>query len=1213
VVARRRISKAVLIALIGIVSLLGPLAGAGEESSPSSAVLLNKALGLYSQFQFAQAKSLLATVDRASLSDDDVVMLDRYLKWADAAQQRQDAARQLLADGKQAVAEGDLARAKACYAQAAACEFLQPDGRQTARDQLAEVGKLLGTSRHTSETVTILADEATDETHAAPVVVTPDGPVNPPVDEPTDQPADAGAEKTETPLAEETSDALPVFDLPDPTDETSAVAASAVDDATDATDLETLAVDADRPADLIADAAADVTIDAATDPPADSASDGAADLPTDPPADLHVGTVATIELPDVALGDLPTTVTIPEGGTLLPKFSDPPADLPAAPASDVVADADSGDEVVDADSGDEVIDADSDDEGDAPVDSPADLHADSTTDQLDAEPEFSGLLADATFMAAAVTAEDLETADVVSGAGSVDGPVDDTASSGQDESTLTRLELKRRLAAQEARVVFNLAMKRALERDVSANTAADFQAAREAVAAAMDILEKRKHLLPPEGYRQKLAEAQNRLRMINAHHRTWEIEQAEKKGKELKEAEEKRKKEMERRRRQKVDTLQDRAGDLLAQRRYDQALEIVDEIIKLQPRHTFAVGQRDLLRELVLLTRQKGVIETISLEQRRSLLSVQSSEIPWEELLTFGPNWRELSYRRRQAFGRTREFASEEDRRAHLILQRKIGKMEFDDIALEDFIRYLRDYLPDADIDVRWNALAAMGLDRRTPVGLYLGNPTLEQALRVVLKKLSDPNPVWYAVQNGVITISSLDDLRDPENMITRLYDVQDLIFRVPDFAGPRLDVAEVLATAGEEGGGGFITDEDEEDIPEPTRREMLEQLIEVIKTSIDPESWNTGAELTQHLGQLTIKQTPENHRKIIKLLDDFRASRAVEISIEARFIEVTTGFLERVGVDMDILLNVGSSQSGTMRLLDAGGAPVTPPPLWAISPSQDADWFVGYARNDPKTGLGIERRAGRQDAWSNRFSPIAVESGNKLAFVTIGTGVAGDFGSGTTGVPTALNIAGAFLDDIEVSFIIEATQGSETTRILTAPRLTLYNGQRSYVTVGTQTAYIKGWEPLVAEGSAALKPIIGYIPTGSVLDVEATVSADRRYVTMTIRPQVADLQGAPRQIQFAVGSGLNVGTVATIELPEVALQDLSTTVTVPDRGTLLLGGQKLAGQVEREVGPPVLSKIPILNRFFTARGTVRDERTLLILVKPEIIIQREREEEAGY
>lgn len=43
-------------------------------------------------------------------------------------------------------------------------------------------------------------------------------------------------------------------------------------------------------------------------------------------------------------------------------------------------------------------------------------------------------------------------------------------------------------------------------------------------------------------------------------------------------------------------------------------------------------------------------------------------------------------------------------------------------------------------------------------------------------------------------------------------------------------------------------------------------------------------------------------------------------------------------------------------------------------------------------------------------------------------------------------------------------------------------------------------------------------------------------------------------------------------------------------------------------MGAPVLSKIPILNRLFENRAIVRDERTLLILVKPKIIINEQAE-----
>ena len=67
----------------------------------------------------------------------------------------------------------------------------------------------------------------------------------------------------------------------------------------------------------------------------------------------------------------------------------------------------------------------------------------------------------------------------------------------------------------------------------------------------------------------------------------------------------------------------------------------------------------------------------------------------------------------------------------------------------------------------------------------------------------------------------------------------------------------------------------------------------------------------------------------------------------------------------------------------------------------------------------------------------------------------------------------------------------------------------------------------------------------------------------------------------------------------------------MPDRGTLLLGGHKLAAEVDKEAGVPILSKIPILGRLFTNRSSVRDQKILLILVKPTIILQEETEQEA--
>ena len=65
----------------------------------------------------------------------------------------------------------------------------------------------------------------------------------------------------------------------------------------------------------------------------------------------------------------------------------------------------------------------------------------------------------------------------------------------------------------------------------------------------------------------------------------------------------------------------------------------------------------------------------------------------------------------------------------------------------------------------------------------------------------------------------------------------------------------------------------------------------------------------------------------------------------------------------------------------------------------------------------------------------------------------------------------------------------------------------------------------------------------------------------------------------------------------------------VAQRNNLDVSG--MSAEVEKEIGIPIISKIPILGRFFTNRSKVKDQRVLLILVTPTIILQDEAEAEA--
>ena len=71
----------------------------------------------------------------------------------------------------------------------------------------------------------------------------------------------------------------------------------------------------------------------------------------------------------------------------------------------------------------------------------------------------------------------------------------------------------------------------------------------------------------------------------------------------------------------------------------------------------------------------------------------------------------------------------------------------------------------------------------------------------------------------------------------------------------------------------------------------------------------------------------------------------------------------------------------------------------------------------------------------------------------------------------------------------------------------------------------------------------------------------------------------------------------------------MTTTVSVPDGGTVLLGGIKRLSEGRNERGIPMLSKIPYVNRLFRNVGIGRVSQSLMMMVTPRIIIQEEEED----
>lgn len=652
----------------------------------------------------------------------------------------------------------------------------------------------------------------------------------------------------------------------------------------------------------------------------------------------------------------------------------------------------------------------------------------------------------------------------------------------------------------------------------------------------------------------------------------------------------------------------DRVRALQAELKYEEALQIVNsQILFLDPVNPTGLLLREVFEEAIIY---RTYAETNRIRYndyaRHQVQNVEALKAPLN-ILDYPADWPALSERR----GAPPAFAeAEENRKALAVIQSKRIPVNFNETPLENVIQFIA-AVTQLNVDTDWQALENAGVDRQAPVSLNLTNVPVETILNRVCEKAS-PDPLTGAAWNvtdGVLTISSREQINKQKAIV--IYDIRDLIVEVPNYTNSyELDLQQALQQAGQRGGGGggqspFRPGNQGEEEQRRTLQERTQEILDIITTNVDSEGWReNGGDVgyVQQLGGLLIiTNTPANHRSINGLLAKLREYRAMQINVETRFLLVSQDFFEQIGFDLDVYLNANSNAVRAARTT----RPTT-------RPSDFFDPTSGrYRATYPQLGNDSTGANTNRTPFGNPWSPVG---GGQNSLGLAESLISSDFSSEVLTQGPALALAGEFLDDIQVDFLIKATQADRRNISLNAPRLTFTNGQISNIVVATQIAYVADLEPQVSESSAAFDPTPGRLIEGVTMIVDGTVSADRRYVTMNVDSGVSRLERIENQAVTAIAGGQLVNSASVqsfIQLPVVTVTRVQTTVTVPDQGTILLGGQRLTTEAEVESGVPVLSKIPILNRFFTNRVLSKEDQTLLILMKPTILIQNEEEERA--
>ena len=238
-----------------------------------------------------------------------------------------------------------------------------------------------------------------------------------------------------------------------------------------------------------------------------------------------------------------------------------------------------------------------------------------------------------------------------------------------------------------------------------------------------------------------------------------------------------------------------------------------------------------------------------------------------------------------------RGAVTEEDRLIRKRMRLRVRELDVTGLKFKDVIGFLRD-MGEVNIIVNWGALQAAGVDAATVVGeIKLANVTFEKALRTVLETVgAGITELQYVVDGGVITISTKEELEAQGRLVTRVYDVRDLIdeagsakwektlIRELIFEAIRRPVPKSAAPVPVGGQHGTLADlyrqriaELAEAIAAELRNARAWDLMQAIRSGIEPESWVANSGTTGRMrelgGQLIIRHTTDAHRRIARLL----------------------------------------------------------------------------------------------------------------------------------------------------------------------------------------------------------------------------------------------------------------------------------------------------------------------------------------------------------
>jgi general secretion pathway protein D len=384
--------------------------------------------------------------------------------------------------------------------------------------------------------------------------------------------------------------------------------------------------------------------------------------------------------------------------------------------------------------------------------------------------------------------------------------------------------------------------------------------------------------------------------------------------------------------------------------------------------------------------------------------------------------------------------------------------------------------------------------------------------------------------------------------------------------------------------------------------------------------SFPPGASATfwPHSGTLIVRNTQDNLDMVDALVDQANASQPKQVEIESKFIEINQNSLKELGFDW--LLGPFSLNG---KVFGSGGTAGNGVPVNAANFP-----FVNPVTNQP---------IGQNPVTSgNRSGDFSISANALDALLVPGLGQAAGAAPGIFG------LAGVFTNP-QFQVVIRALNQKKGIDLLSAPKVTTKSGQRAIVEVIREFRYPRTYtQPQVPQigsttgGNNNVVPVV-VTPTtpqdwetrntGVTLEVEPVVGGDSTTIDLNLIPQVVEFEGFINYGSPINAVGVNtVGVISTsvpvlltqnvINQPVFSTRKVTTSVSVYDGQTVVLGGLMREDVQKTEDKVPIIGDIPLVGRAFRTNVDEHIKKNLVMFVTARIItpagVPLNEEEEEG-